>query len=356
MNVKACKRIWPMLGLVTLFLVTASCSNKELTPVQLQLSRSVSKLPFVIAYDQGLYEKYGLDAEIRLEPPDFEGGIRMPSNSLFAKIGRRIRSTTNYVWEPKFWVSGGHGRIFEMTTNAGEPRRVFLAATDCTLSEYIVGRKGTERIEDLKGKRLGISSMRGNSGYVALLLAERMGWDPVQDISIMANGNNIDALVEGRVDAIVASDREHATALREGFPVLMDASKWGEAMAGNSVYVDPEWLADPENRETARRFLQATTEGIALFHQDRGLALDVLENWHGISDKAYAERVYEHGQWIPRKPYPCYEGIINMMKRRDSNEMRKYSPEDFYDDSLIRELEESGFIDSLYSAAESKSP
>jgi hypothetical protein len=28
--------------------------------------------------------------------------------------------------------------------------------------------------------------------------------------------------------------------------------------------------------------------------------------------------------------------------------MRRNKPEDFYDDSFIRELEESGFIDSLY--------
>ena len=36
------------------------------------------------------------------------------------------------------------------------------------------------------------------------------------------------------------------------------------------------------------------------------------------------------------------------MKRYDSNEMRKYTSEDFYDDSLMRELDESGFIDSFY--------
>jgi hypothetical protein len=32
----------------------------------------------------------------------------------------------------------------------------------------------------------------------------------------------------------------------------------------------------------------------------------------------------------------------------DSNEMRRYSPSDFYDDSLMREIDQSGFIDALY--------
>ena len=28
--------------------------------------------------------------------------------------------------------------------------------------------------------------------------------------------------------------------------------------------------------------------------------------------------------------------------------MRRYKPEDFYDDSFVRELDKSGFVDSLY--------
>jgi len=42
------------------------------------------------------------------------------------------------------------------------------------------------------------------------------------------------------------------------------------------------------------------------------------------------------------------EGIKKTMELYDSNEMRKYKLEDFYDDSLMREIDESGFIDSLY--------
>lgn len=32
----------------------------------------------------------------------------------------------------------------------------------------------------------------------------------------------------------------------------------------------------------------------------------------------------------------------------DSNAMRRYQPEDFYDESFIRELDASGFLDRLY--------
>ncbi len=51
---------------------------------------------------------------------------------------------------------------------------------------------------------------------------------------------------------------------------------------------------------------------------------------------------------MPRKPYPPYEGIKRVMEVYDSHEMRKYTSEHFYDDSFVRELDESGYIDSLY--------
>ena len=53
---------------------------------------------------------------------------------------------------------------------------------------------------------------------------------------------------------------------------------------------------------------------------------------------------------IPRKPYPCYDGIPRTMEVFDSHAMRAHRAEEFYDDSLLRELDESGFIDGVYDA------
>ena len=124
-----------------------------------------------------------------------------------------------------------------------------------------------------------------------------------------------------------------------------------EAFAGNSVRVEPEWLEDGRNREAARRFLKASIEGIFVFHNRPEIALDVLARWHGIGDRQTAEAVYARVETIPIKPYPCYEGIRKTMELYDSNEMRQYEAEDFYDDSILRELDESGFIDGLYEAS-----
>ncbi len=204
-------------------------------------------------------------------------------------------------------------------------------------------------LDELKGKRLGISARRDTTlGFAALSLASRMGWDATQDISLKLNGRDFDALNSGLVDGIVANEIRAAVAMKAGYPVLEDTQKWNVAVAGNSVMVPEGWLETDEHKEIARRFLKATVEGLALFHQDRELAFRVMATWNGITDMDIATHAYERGQWMLKKPYPCYEGIDNTFEMYDSNEMRKYQPTDFYDDSLIRELDESGFIDALY--------
>lgn len=345
--------IYRAICLMTIMATSTSCGDKELIPLQVELSRSVSKLPFVIALDQGLYEKYGLDLEVKLREPEFDGAIKTPPTGIAARTFRKIQRLFGKVpkWDPQFEVNGANGRIAGITKNANVDHLISIAATDCVVRTHIVARKDIERLEDLKGLRIGVSDTVSNSGFVALLLADRMGWDPIHDISIMRRGNNIESLRNGRVDAFVADERSYALALQQGFHSLLATSSWGEAMAGNSVNVEPQWLEDPLNQEAMRRFLQATIEGIAIFHQNRELAFEVMSKWHGIKDSAIAEIVYEAGQQIPRKPYPCYQGIESAMKRYDSKEMRKYVLEDFYDDTLIRELDDAGFIDSLYSVA-----
>ena len=172
--------------------------------------------------------------------------------------------------------------------------------------------------------------------------------DAVDDISIKLNGRDVDALREDLVDAIVASEVRYAIAKKEGYPVLADTKDWGIAVAGNSVMVELGWLDDESNREAARRFLKATIEGMAIFHQDKDLALQVMAKWNGITDSEVANIVYERGKSLEHKPYPCYDGIENTLELYDSNEMRQFSAGDFYDDTLIRELDDSGFIDAFF--------
>ena len=308
---------------------------------------SISKLPMVLAMEHGLYAKHGLAVEMWIRPPGSEtiGVYADPLTTLWRMTG------INTPKAAEITVDGATPQMVRWTQSVGQSRRVAIGGTDCVVRAQIIGRKGLTSLDELKGKRLGVSVPHATSGFHALLFAQRMGWDPVQDISIMSGADDIEALLDGTVDAIIGYEEDYAAAKTAGLPILADTSEWGEFIAGNSISVDPKWLEDPAHREAARRFLKATAEATALFFQEPELAKETIQEWYGTDDKDFIDAIYARGAWLPRKPYPCYEGYVKTMELYDSNEMRRNKPTDFYDDSLMREIDESGFIDALYGKA-----
>jgi ABC-type nitrate/sulfonate/bicarbonate transport system substrate-binding protein len=335
------------IGVVGLALsVALSCSRQDTLPLIVRVpALSISRLPYVIAQDQGLYKKYGLDVELWMVTPGAEDRVVVRAD-LLTRIWRAIGINTPR--NPDVDINGGTPMMVEAMESARNPHRIVIASTDCVVRAHLIGRRGIQSAEELKGKRIGVSALRATAGFHALLFSKRMGWDPVKDITIIPDAENIGVLLDNSVDAIFGYEREYAAAKRAGLPILADSHDWNDTVAGNSAILDSEWLKDPQHREAARRFLKALAEGIKLFRERPELAMGVMETWYGIKDKDYAKTLYERGAWIPMKPYPCYEGFKKTTELYDSNEMRKHSPEEFYDDSLMRELDASGFIDNLY--------
>ena len=318
-------------------IAVACTARQELIPLIVDAGRGMNHLPFVIAADQGLYEKHGLDVELWLE-----------RRSQTLPFWTRVRVLLGLQEEPvpDILATSHMGAMLRQVGDPQSQKLVAVGATDCSVRYYVIARPGIHRLEELKGKRLGINNEVSTLGFSARRMLQRVGWKRDRDISIVIPGR-MEHLRNGEVDAIVGGYRNFERAEKEGFTILEDMRAWNEELAGRSVVVEAEWLQDATHREVARRFLMATAEGVALFHQRPELAVDVMMRWHGM-DRELAESRYRRTDYIPRKPYPCVEGVEKTMELYDSEEMRRYQPEDFYDDSLMRELDESGFLDSLY--------
>lgn len=308
-------------------------------------NRSAAKLPFIVALDQGLYAKHGVAVEL-WTPAAGTLDKATVSADLWTRLQRRVGIGLPQDYE--ITVDGASPGIVEMMQSAEADGRIAIASTDCVVRAHVVARPGLSRLEDLKGGRIGVSSLQATTGFHALALARRMGWDPVDDVTIMADAEHLSALERGKVDALIAYEEVYADAKRAGLTILADMREWNESVAGNSVRVRREWLAAPGRRDAAVRFLRAATEAIALMHRRPEVAMDVMARWYGITDPAYAKDYLSRGAWIPRAPFPCADGTSQTMALYDSREMRRHSATDFYDDSLVQEIVASGFVDDLY--------
>jgi NitT/TauT family transport system substrate-binding protein len=319
--------------------LAATAAQAQLLPISVELGDvSLTKLPFVMAAEAGIYRRNGLEAKQYITPRAAElirqsSGVIVPQEFVGTGTG-------------DINIGGGSPTIVRMTSDARAPQRIVLATNDPVSRFHIMSRSDITRPEDLKGKRIGFSVVGALSHYVLMLWCRKMGFDPMHDVSLMSSGMGGELIRRGRVDAFAADEIAVGEAIHQGYRDLVDTGAYQFPMPGSGVNALKDWL--PRNREAAARFVKSTVDAIALIRNDKQAAFAAMAKWYGIRDARAQEHIYAQAVQLPAKPYPSVEGIKTMMEIYDYREMRVHQPEDFYDASFISELDKSGYIDSLY--------
>jgi len=330
-----------LLPVLLLCLAQAPGANAQDKPIELKLTDvSLNKLPFVMAYEEGIYKKNGLNIIPKFTAGSVaiirRSGVDVPDEFIIKKGDANTPIS----------IGGAGPTIVSVATRAGAWDPIILGSTHSVSRWHIVSRNDIHSARDLKGKRIGYSGYGAVTHMVAIEFARAMGWDPKMDVSLMSNALAVEALQKGYVDAFIAPELHNTMAIDAGFKDLVDLSDYHLPVAGSSIRVDRQWLAS--HRDEARRFVKSAVEAIALLKNDKQAAFRTLRKWYQLKDPKLLEYFYSEETKLPRKPYPAVEGIKKVMEIYDSHEMRKYTPQHFYDDSFVRELDKSGYIDSLY--------
>lgn len=279
-------------------------AQQQMIHLRVQLGDvDITKIVGVVAYEEGIYKKNGLDVE------------QFISQSAAAITKRRgVTVPEQYVrnTDAPIAIGGGMPLMFSKTTNAMALDRVILASFDHVVHWHIMARPGLHKLEDLKGKRLGILGVGDMTHFLALAVAEKMGWDPRLDLSLLTQGSALDSLQSGAVDAIVASEVPQATALAAGFHSLVDTRPWRVPIPGSGVTSTRTWVKN--NREAARRFLKSILEAMALLKRDKNAAFRGMAKWFNVTDREQQQLIYDGNREMPIKPYPAVDGIKKTMQ------------------------------------------
>ncbi len=327
-----------------LFIVSSlsivAIAQEQTAPLKLRLGDvSMNKLAFIIAYDKGVYKKHGID----IIPKFTQGSVDIIRRSGIVVPDEFILEKGEYT---ELCICGTSPSIVNLVQNAGGWDPVFLGSTHAESRWRIIGRTDINSAEQLKGKRIGYSGVGAVSHFYAVSFAKKMGWDPNFDLSLMGDALGVDALTKGYVDAIVAPELHATMAIDAGYKVIVDLLDYHLPVAGSGFAVSRPWLE--KNPELARRFIKAAVEAVSILKNDKDSSFKTMGKWYQMSDPELMEMFYDEAAKLPSKPYPAVEGIKKVMELYDSHEMRKYKVEHFYDSSYIKELDESGYIDSLY--------
>ncbi|MBB6389839.1 ABC transporter substrate-binding protein [Microbacterium thalassium] len=189
----------------------ASASTDGLTPITVGAVFTTAAVPLWIAEDQGIFEEYGLDVTITQSPnfaasaPSLLNGQMQFANAATAPI---ITAIDNDL--PIQIVAGVQAEPADPTL--GDDQVMIAEGTDIT------------RPADLEGKTVAVNAV-GSGPYVGVManyLADGGAPDGINWV-VMNLNEQIPALEDGQVDAIIASEPFRAAAADAGFVAAFNA-------------------------------------------------------------------------------------------------------------------------------------
>jgi ABC-type nitrate/sulfonate/bicarbonate transport system substrate-binding protein len=216
-----------------------------------------------------------------------------------------------------------------------------------SMDNRIFGRRGVTDIKQVKS--LAISRFASNADFAGRYLVERAGLKPDTDVAFLQFGNQtnrISAIETGRADAAIVTPPITLQAKKMGFPLLIDSSKLGIPYSSLFFTVRKSYLV--QHREDMKNVLKAIIEGVHYFKAHKDFSFKVIAKNMHLSDPEVVEETFREYEF-PLKPYPSKEYYalpIQEVGRKDPR-ILKENPDRFADMTLIKELDDSGFIDKL---------
>jgi len=282
-----------------------------------------------VADSSNLFKKNNLDLEIVYMP----GNISLPS-LLSGEI--QFAQMTGALMAP--------ARL-----QGGDP--VMLASVQDYLDDRLVARPTIKSIEDLKGKRIGISRFGAASHMRVLNFLPRFGLGE-KDVTFLQIGDTparVIALVGGSIDASSFSPPDHLVAAKAGMKILFNMRELNVAYQGTGLVTTQRQIA--KNRDVVRRMVKAYVEAIHVVRTNPEVSKRAFAKYRKTTDEKQLDEAYETLREIVRpKPYPSVEGFKTIFKDVSDRlpAAKTANPKDFIEASFLEEFDRSGYIDGLY--------
>lgn len=284
-----------------------------------------------IPKDSGLYEKYGLDVDLVF----FQGGTQLIQATIAGGVNFAVTAGPEII----------NGRL------GGSDLTMILGYMN-TLPYSIATAKNITKFEQLKGGKAAISKFGSTSDLAMRYALERNGLAPNKDVAIIQLGDQTTrfaGLTGGSVQATVISPPFDITAKKLGYNILADMADLGLPYQHETVATTERFLK--ERPEAARKFVRAFIAGIHLWMTDEKKTAEILAKRLRITDKEILSETYRaYMKLTERKPYPTLKGIEFQIQEaaRTNPKAKGAKPEEFINIAILKELDQSGFIDNLY--------
>ncbi len=296
---------------------------------------AIESLPWWLAKEAKLFEKYGLDVDIF-----FEGASS-------AIVQDMLAGEAN--------LAGLAGpAVIGNVLKGGDIIQVAATIKTLTIPMYV--QPSIRNLDDLKGKKVGVSRFGAISHFTALAVLQRAG---VKDVTIVQTGGipeSMAALSSGALAAAMVIPPQSVLLLEKGFRELVGIKQLREmnipfvedGIAARRSYAD-------KNPDVVKRFIKAALEGVKKIFEDKAFSMSAIAKYTKMNDPKLLEESYRVAVDVfekdPRVPPEAQQSLVEQLislKMIDAEAARKTPVSAYYDNRYVEELEREGFFKRLW--------
>ena len=323
------KRLW-LLSLLTLLVGVLIGQKSTAAPITVGYPQlSGGSMPLWVIAENHLDQRYGVDVK-----PIYIAGGAILTHSLIAG-------------DVTIALTGGAvvGAIL------GGADLTYIGIGLSTYGFTVYAKPEIKDINDLRGKVFGVITKGASSDHAAIALFKRYGIRYGQDVQILyfaRQGDLLASLQKGIISGGVFSSPTTVMAKRLGFKKLVDIASFKYPYPHNAIATRKSFIR--QNPEAIKGFLKAYLASVKIIHQQPEVAKKALRDFLGSKDPEMIDDSYESLKDLFLKvPYMPDEAIRTVLSLSDNPKAATAEPKDFYDNGLLKELEDSGFVKELYS-------
>ena len=232
---------------------------------------SMSTLPAVVARKQGFYLSEGLEVELI---------VMGPSVTMQGLIAGDLNFVTTLSSAVRAAISGMPVRAV----------MIFMTGSDQTL----VVKPQIQKIEDLRGKVLGVPQLKGPADIYTRAALRKHGLVPDSDVSIIVLGGGtplrLAALQAGKIDGTMLSTPQNKMAVKMGLRELVYAR---DVIGGVPSGFGTNIRMIQNDPESIMRTIRATLKALRFIKENKERVLKIMATDLGINDSEIANLAYD---------------------------------------------------------------
>jgi len=263
--------VWWFLGSLIIVLAAPAGLTAQATPVTLGVTTrtGTTGLPFVIAEEKGFFKSEGVNAIV----------VVMQNQVVVNGV---VTRNVDY---------GGTFSNFIGAALSGLPVRIVMAVMDGS-DHNLVTAPNIKRVEDLKGKKFGISSFGGTPHSEAIMIMRKYGMNPEKDVTFLQIGGSSSryaALDSGSIDAAMLVPPFNKLAQKRGFNEILSFNEIMNIPLGGLAVHTQKLKEKPDE---IVRMIKAILKGVDYIRNQKSDILSIMEKRWGIKEAEIREGIY----------------------------------------------------------------